>query len=358
MRRPRISAFLATIATLAAAPLAAQRHTGFEIGAFGQFTRYHEVTQLDNGFGTGGRLTGYVLKRLALEYEGDLSTTRSDRVGDLQALNHRVDMMLYIPIWRGLTYFGGGGWTGTQYSSDTTKNQYDSGGNAVTGFKYCIGGGWTWRADVNVDFKDPSDQTVAGDRTRTWNMRFGFGRLIGNGSNSPCYLPPPPPPPPRMAPPERQPEPQPVQQPTPAPKPEPQPVKPEPTPVPTPAPKPEPPPTKPREILSLRNAYFAYDKFELTTHGQDTLSVVTQFMQSHPDSKIEVQGHTDSRGTEAYNQKLSERRANAVKQYLVSQGIAESRISVKGLGESQPVADNKTEAGRAKNRRVVVFEMP
>lgn len=357
MRRPCIPAFLATIATLAAAPLAAQRHTGFEIGAFGQFTKYHQVTQLDDGFGTGGRLTGYVLKRLALEYEGDLSTTRSNRVGELQALNHRVDMMLYVPIWRRLAYFGGGGWTGTQYTSDTTKNQYDSGGNAVTGFKYCIGAGWTWRADVNVDFKDPSDQTVAGDRTRTWNMRFGFGRLIGNGSNSPCYVPPPPPPPPRMAPPERQPEPIPVQ-PTPAPKPEPEPVKPEPTPAPIPTPPAPTPPPKPREIMSLRNAYFDFNKFELTGHGKDTLGVIVQFLQTHADSRIEVQGHTDSRGTEVYNQKLSLRRANAVKEFLVSQGIAESRIATKGLGESEPVADNKTEAGRSKNRRVVVFEMP
>ena len=86
-------------------------------------------------------------------------------------------MMLYLPVFKRLNFFGGGGWTGTQYTTDTTKNQYDSGGNAVAGFKYCIGSGWTWRADMNVDFKDPSDQTVAGDRTRTWNMRFGFGRL-------------------------------------------------------------------------------------------------------------------------------------------------------------------------------------
>ena len=355
MRRLGYSALLAPLLAL---PLGAQSSAGFEVGAFGQFTKYHQVTQLDNGFGTGARLTGYFLKRLGLEYEGDLSSTQSARVGDLSALNHRVDLMLYVPVWRRLSFLGGGGWTGTQYSTDTTKNQYDSGGNAVAGFKYCVGAGWTWRADVNVDFKDPSDQTVAGDRTRTWNMRLGFGRILGNGANSPCYVPPPPPPPRRMPAPERQPEPVPVPVPvTPAPKPEPEPVKPTPTPEPVkPAPTPEPP--KPREIMSLRNAYFAFNKFELTAHGQDTLGVVVQFLQSHPDAKIEVQGHTDDRGTEVYNQGLSERRATAVKTFLVSQGIAESRIAVKGFGESQPVADNKTEAGRAKNRRVVVLEMP
>ena len=255
---------------------------------FGQFTKYQDVTRLDNGFGTGARLTGYFLKRLALEYEGDYSATQSARVGDL-GLNHRVDMMLYLPVVSRLNFFGGGGWTGTQYTTDTTKNQYDSGGNAVAGFKYCIGAGWTWRADMNVDFKDPSDQTVAGDRTRTWNMRFGFGRLIGNGSNSPCYqVPPPPPRPAPMAAPERQPEPAPAPQPPP--RREPEPVQQAPTPAPpAPAPTPAPPP-KPRELMSLRNAYFALSKYELTAHGKDTLSVVVQYMQAHPEARIQSSG--------------------------------------------------------------------
>jgi OmpA-OmpF porin, OOP family len=65
-------------------------------------------------------------------------------------------------------------------------------------------------------------------------------------------------------------------------------------------------------------------------------------------------GHTDSIGTDAYNQKLSIRRAEAVKKYLVSQGIEAKRIYVEGKGESQPVADNKTKEGRAKNRRVQI----
>jgi Outer membrane protein and related peptidoglycan-associated (lipo)proteins len=65
-------------------------------------------------------------------------------------------------------------------------------------------------------------------------------------------------------------------------------------------------------------------------------------------------GHTDSIGTEAYNQKLSERRANAVKAYLVSKGVPASKITTLGKGETQPVATNKTKEGRAKNRRVDV----
>ena len=65
-------------------------------------------------------------------------------------------------------------------------------------------------------------------------------------------------------------------------------------------------------------------------------------------------GHTDSRGSDAYNQKLSQRRAEAVKKYLVGKGIEANRVYTEGKGEKQPVADNKTKEGKAKNRRVEI----
>ena len=75
-------------------------------------------------------------------------------------------------------------------------------------------------------------------------------------------------------------------------------------------------------------------------------------MRKNPSMSVEIQGHTDSIGSDEYNQKLSERRAQSVLEYFVGQGIAKNRLTAVGYGESQPIASNETEAGRAKNRRV------
>jgi OOP family OmpA-OmpF porin len=77
-------------------------------------------------------------------------------------------------------------------------------------------------------------------------------------------------------------------------------------------------------------------------------------MNENKDKKVSLSGHTDSIGTEAYNQKLSERRVNSVRSYVVKKGVDSGRISGQGFGETKPIADNKTKDGRAKNRRVEV----
>ena len=79
-------------------------------------------------------------------------------------------------------------------------------------------------------------------------------------------------------------------------------------------------------------------------------------MKEHPNLRALVEGHTDSIGSDAYNQRLSERRANAVRDYMVSRGIDAQRITTKGWGKSKPIASNKTKEGRARNRRVEITE--
>ena len=90
----------------------------------------------------------------------------------------------------------------------------------------------------------------------------------------------------------------------------------------------------------------------MTSDSTATLDDALQILQRHGDLNVEVAGHTDSMGPADYNKGLSKARAQAVADYLIAKGISSSRLSVKGYGESDPVADNGTDAGRAANRRV------
>jgi len=104
--------------------------------------------------------------------------------------------------------------------------------------------------------------------------------------------------------------------------------------------------------LVLEGVNFEYDSAKLTAGSAATLDKVAASLIEHTEAKIEIDGHTDSKGNDAYNLKLSQRRAQAVKEYLVSKGVNEAQLTAQGYGEKQPVASNDTEEGRAQNRRV------
>ena len=97
---------------------------------------------------------------------------------------------------------------------------------------------------------------------------------------------------------------------------------------------------------------FGYDQSDLSAQAKTNLTKLANVLKKYPDTNIEVLGHTDDKGTDQYNQGLSERRANAASNYIKSQGIASSRLSLRGLGESDPKVANDTDANRAENRRV------
>lgn len=103
---------------------------------------------------------------------------------------------------------------------------------------------------------------------------------------------------------------------------------------------------------------FDFDKSNLKPEFYPVLDNVARTLQEYSQTVVEVAGHTDSVGTDAYNQKLSEQRANAVASYLQSRGLNRERFIVVGAGESRPVASNDTEAGRAQNRRVEITLVP
>jgi outer membrane protein OmpA-like peptidoglycan-associated protein len=105
-------------------------------------------------------------------------------------------------------------------------------------------------------------------------------------------------------------------------------------------------------IMSLSDILFDFGKSNLRREAELNLAKVAVILLQYPEMKIQVEGHTDNVGSEEFNQKLSERRAAAVHDFLVSQGVIADRMTTQGFGLSQPVASNETAEGRQKNRRV------
>ena len=127
-----------------------------------------------------------------------------------------------------------------------------------------------------------------------------------------------------------------------------------PAPAPAPAPKAAPAPAAASKVTYAADAFFDFDKAVLKPEGKAKLDDLASKVKAINLEVIIAVGHTDSVGSDAYNQKLSVRRAEAVKAYLVTKGIEKNRVYTEGKGEKQPVADNKTAEGRAKNRRVEI----
>jgi OOP family OmpA-OmpF porin len=151
------------------------------------------------------------------------------------------------------------------------------------------------------------------------------GAIVAPPPAPPVVVPPPPPPPP-----------------------------PAPVVVPPPAPVVVPPPPAATKVTYAADAFFDFDKSVIKPEGKAKLDDLVGKVKGINLEVIIAVGHTDSVGGDTYNQKLSIRRSEAVKAYLVSKGIEKNRVYTEGKGEKQPVADNKTKEGRAKNRRVEI----
>lgn len=142
-----------------------------------------------------------------------------------------------------------------------------------------------------------------------------------------------------------------------APKPKPAPAKPEPAPAKKPpvvaaVPKPVSVTRVTKKVIYLMGGNFAFDSAELTPETRTMLDDYAALLEKESFTSVEIAGHTDSIGAEEYNQGLSERRANAVMEYLISKGMRPESLKAVGYGESRPIAANDTRQGREKNRRV------
>jgi OmpA-OmpF porin, OOP family len=214
---------------------------------------------------------------------------------------------------------GGGGWNvkNRQFGSDN-KNSYL---NAAFGFLTDIvpGGSVALRTELRYRFDGQSPS--AKDLMLNVGLQIPFGSP--RAQPAPAAAPPPPPPPPPA----------------------------EPAPPPPPPPPPPPAPV-PGEIIQLEGVQFAFASDAIAADERGALRDAVETLKRYPQLRVEIAGHTDSRGSAVYNQGLSERRARAVLDYLANAGIERSRMTSRGYGQTAPIADNATDAGRAQNRRV------
>jgi outer membrane protein OmpA-like peptidoglycan-associated protein len=112
--------------------------------------------------------------------------------------------------------------------------------------------------------------------------------------------------------------------------------------------------TQYKRTYTLENVYFDYDKSDIRAESFPALNTLYSALKENPAMVVEIAGHTDNKGPDDYNMELSQRRSNAVRDYLVKKGISSKRILPKGYGENEPIDTNDTDAGRQKNRRTEV----
>ena len=108
-------------------------------------------------------------------------------------------------------------------------------------------------------------------------------------------------------------------------------------------------------VINMADVLFDSGKFDLRPIAREKLARLAGIVLAHPGLNLDIEGHTDSTGGESLNQKLSDQRANAVRKYLIEQGLPETSLIAVGFGSSMPVADNSTAAGRQQNRRVEII---
>jgi OOP family OmpA-OmpF porin len=404
----RLAGFVIAASLLAAGPLAAQEKGTFELGGFARYTGYQNKSYEvqgpdDNRVGFGGRLGYFVADNFAIEFDGSFNPTDlrpgQPNVPSTVNPNARSRPMTYVPMslygiynpalgesvsllmGAGPTYgklgkgidwdgFGVGAIAGLRLKPASFLNLrlegtmeyfpsgYGDGSDvyygAQAGVSFLLGGGCDHSLDMigiqpsSATLQPGQSQTFTSDASYCGNPDAVVFRLSGPGtldsltgrytattegcgtvsahsakgklmsSAQVCTRAAAPPPPPPVAP---------------------QPVAPPVT------------PQRPTQTFEMQMVHFRFDRSDLTQGAMDTLNAVANTLKANAAINVDVVGHTDWIGTNAYNMRLSEARAATVRAYLIQQGIAEGRITVRWRGEEEPIADNETTAGRALNRR-------
>ena len=225
----------------------------------------------------------------------------------------------------------GGGWLRTDPDSAAAPKRDGAQFSAAAGMMLQV----SEDVALRTEYRLRGDASSPGltDQLISLGFTIGFG---GQPAPAPRAEPPPPPPPPPAPPP-----------------PPPPPAAPE-------RPCPEPREGQPVDAdgcaleIELQGVNFEFDSARLLPSSERILDEAVEILLRHPNLRVEVQGHTDSRGSAEYNEQLSDRRARSVREYLISQGVNPGNLTSRGYGEQRPVASNDIDEGRARNRRVVL----
>ena len=381
----------------AAAPAAAQQQGAVELGLFGRASLFDQNTRINDGLGAGGRLGWFFARNF--ELEGTFSFTRVEAFDgtdvDVTPLHARV--IWNLPLYNGGTMLLGGGWAHNIFGGDADAS--DDGPGALLGFRIKTNERLSFRREGTADYygdPDPAMVDPNPDNAVHYGVQAGVSWLFGTGPgdkdgdgvkddvdrcpgtpkgdqvdaygcslpkdsdgdgvtddkdqcpNTPkgdkvdskgCSLP-------------KDSDGDGVTDDKDA--------------CPN-TPKGEKVDAKgcplPKVFeegktqLILEGVYFETNKADLKPESKEVLDRVAASLKANPDVKVEVQGHTDSSGSRALNVRLSQARAESVRNYLIGQGVAAGQLTAKGYGPDKPIADNGTAEGRAKNRRVELAEI-
>jgi outer membrane protein OmpA-like peptidoglycan-associated protein len=308
-----------------AIPAAAQQRGTMEFGAFGIAGIFNKDLTLDKGFGAGGRIGMYLDPRWSIEFEdAEMLASRTLGLNDVN-----VGMLTGRLV---NTFAKSGGFSmmlGAGAGSSTETNFLHSYGvNALLGAKFRINdvaairvdavsdwlANYNWKSNQSlrlgltlyrhphhevrtVEVAGPSvtrpDSVSAEEQARRRRIERDYRELRDSVNRiKPCVCDAPP----------------------------------------------APAPARSRELFTLKAVLFEFNSSTLTGRAKDTLGVAVRYLKDHDDVRVEIQGHTDSKGSDGYNMALGERRAESVKAYLASQGVRGDRVSTRSFGGTQPVA--------------------
>ncbi len=312
--------FVLIIATMAGAfvPAHAQRRGTLELGAFAHYSVYDTDIGLDDGTGFGGRLGWFFSDNWSIEADGGfVPTTIKATSADVDHVPVHIRFMGNVVLGSRLALVLGGGYAYNSFSNGLSASENGIGG--VAGLRIRMGNRFALRGEALADYM--FDQAVAADPNLHYAFQAGVSLLLGAGPRK-----------------EEAPTP-PVKDTTQA-----KPVSPALAPV--------------AAALVLEGVTFLPGTAKLALSAQAPLDRAIVRLRERGDLRVLIEGHTDNVGSRDANIRLSKERADAVRDYFISKGIAANRLTTVGIGPDQPIVSNDTPEGRAKNNRIQLRDQP